>query len=166
MFNRIKYWLVNAIASKSPQRIRNIIYRVVGFCSTSVSIRQHCYFQSVSTIYFGDNVFINKDCNFYNGYGNDKSLIEIGNNVSIGFRNTFITTSHNIGDSIQRADYRKYTENSIKIGDGVWITSNCTILPGVTIGKGCVISAGAVVVNNCEENGLYGGIPARRIRNL
>lgn len=40
------------------------------------------------------------------------------------------------------------------------------LLPGVTVGKGCVVAAGAVVAADCAPNGLYGGVPARRIKDL
>lgn len=50
--------------------------------------------------------------------------------------------------------------------DGCWLGGNVTVLPGVTIGRGCVIAAGAVVTKSCDPNGLYAGVPARRIRDL
>lgn len=40
------------------------------------------------------------------------------------------------------------------------------MLPGVNIGKGCVIAAGSVVIENCEDNWLYAGIPAKKIKFL
>ncbi|MCR4913326.1 MAG: acyltransferase [Lactobacillus sp.] len=54
----------------------------------------------------------------------------------------------------------------VKIDDGCWIGANVTILPGVHIGKGCVIGAGAVVNKDCEPNGVYVGVPAKRIKDL
>ena len=65
-----------------------------------------------------------------------------------------------------RADYRKIKFKPVHIGDGSWIGANCTILPGITIGKGCVVAAGAVVVKDCEDNCMYGGNPAKLIRQL
>ena len=52
------------------------------------------------------------------------------------------------------------------IGDGSWLGQNVSVIAGVTIGAGCMIAAGAVVVSDCEPNGLYAGVPARRIKNL
>jgi maltose O-acetyltransferase len=52
------------------------------------------------------------------------------------------------------------------VGDGSWIGANVTILPGVTIGKDCVIGAGAVVTSDCAPNTVYAGVPARPIRML
>lgn len=54
----------------------------------------------------------------------------------------------------------------ITVGDGCWIGARAVILPGVTIGDGCVIAAGAVVSKDCAPNGMYAGVPARRIREL
>jgi acetyltransferase-like isoleucine patch superfamily enzyme len=40
------------------------------------------------------------------------------------------------------------------------------IMPGVEVGPGCVVAAGAVVIKDCEPNGLYAGVPAKRVRDL
>lgn len=52
----------------------------------------------------------------------------------------------------------------IKIGDKVWIGADVLITKGVTIGNGAVIAAGSVVVGNIRENCLYGGNPAKLIK--
>ena len=54
----------------------------------------------------------------------------------------------------------------IKIADGVWIGSNATILPGVTIGEGAIIAAGAVVTKDVEAMSIVGGVPAKLIRKI
>jgi len=54
----------------------------------------------------------------------------------------------------------------IVVGDGSWIGTRATVLAGVTVGDGCVIAAGAVVTDDCEPDGLYVGVPARRVRDL
>lgn len=90
--------------------------------------------------------------------------IIIGNNVEIGFRVTFVNSSHVFGSNSHRAG--KGFARPIVIEDGCWIGANVTILPGVTIAKGCVIGAGALVSKDCEANGLYVGVPAKRIKAL
>ena len=159
-------FLINNVASSINQSTRDYIYKIVKFSNSSVNIRSKCYFQSPFTIEFGRNIFINKNCRFYNGYGQDNARVIIHDNVTIGFDNVFVTTSHKIGESKYRADYMDYYCSPIEIDDGVWITTNCTILPGVHIGRGCIIAAGAVVINDCEPNYLYGGVPAVKIRKL
>ena len=55
---------------------------------------------------------------------------------------------------------------SVVIEDDVWIASRVSILPGVTVGKGSVIAAGAVVTKDVPPSSLVGGIPARIIRTI
>ena len=50
------------------------------------------------------------------------------------------------------------------IGNDVWIGQNAVILPGVTIGRHCVVAAGAVVTKDVPPYAIVGGIPARIIR--
>jgi maltose O-acetyltransferase len=52
----------------------------------------------------------------------------------------------------------------VRIGDRCWIGARATILPGVSIGDGTVVAAGAVVTKDCEPDALYAGVPARRLR--
>ena len=95
--------------------------------------------------------------------------IRIGRNARIGMRTLLITASHRVGPTeALRTDRSPGTESHapIRIHDNVWIGANVTILPGVEIGPGCVIAAGAVVNRACLSNGLYAGVPARRVRDL
>lgn len=52
------------------------------------------------------------------------------------------------------------------IEDGCWIGACTTIMPGVKIAKGCVIGSHSLVLKDTEPNGLYTGIPAKRIKDL
>lgn len=90
--------------------------------------------------------------------------IIIGDGVSIAFKTIFINASHEIGPIEHRAG--KGINAPIRIEDGCWIGANVTIMPGVTIAKGCIIGAGTLVTEDTEENGIYVGIPARLIRKL
>ena len=55
------------------------------------------------------------------------------------------------------------SEESIEIGNDVWIGYDVKIMPGVTIADGCVIAAGAVVTNDTEPYSVYAGVPAKKI---
>lgn len=51
----------------------------------------------------------------------------------------------------------------VTVEDDVWIGMNCTILPGVTIGRGAIVAAGAVVRSDVAPYTIVGGVPAREI---
>ena len=54
----------------------------------------------------------------------------------------------------------------IKIGDNCWFGANVSVMPGVTIGAGCVIAAGTVVTKDMPENSLIAGVPAKVIKTI
>jgi tetrahydrodipicolinate N-succinyltransferase len=54
----------------------------------------------------------------------------------------------------------------ISIGDGVWIGSRVTVLPGVSVGRGAVVAAGAVVTRDVAPDTLVAGIPAVVVKHL
>ena len=58
-----------------------------------------------------------------------------------------------------------FESGEVVIGDRAWLSARVTVLPGVTIGEGAVVAAGAVVTRDLEPWGLYGGIPARRLHD-
>ncbi|QIG81976.1 acyltransferase [Sphingosinithalassobacter tenebrarum] len=90
--------------------------------------------------------------------------ITIGDDVDIGPFTVILTGSHEIGDSRKRA--ADVTAAPVVIGDGTWIGGRCTILGGVTIGRGCVVAAGTVVTRDIPDNVMAGGVPARIIKAL
>ena len=49
------------------------------------------------------------------------------------------------------------------IGDRAWLGSRALVLPGVTIGEGAVVAAGAVVTSDVPAYAVVGGVPARAI---
>lgn len=68
------------------------------------------------------------------------------------------TMQHDVNDS----DFAAVV-GTVVIEDYVWLGNKVTVLPGVTIAKGCVVAAGAVVTKDTEEYGIYAGIPAKRV---
>jgi maltose O-acetyltransferase len=90
--------------------------------------------------------------------------VRIGNRVNIGCEVTILTVDHRIGDESRRAGWSM--REPITIEDGVWIASRVTLLPGVSIGTGAVVAAGAVVRRDVPPHTLVAGVPARILRDL
>ncbi len=107
----------------------------------------------------GDDVFVNAGCCF-----DVSAPIRIGNRVQFAYQVTLVTGGHEIGDHHNRAG--EHAARPITIGDGAWIGARATILPGVRIGAGAVVAAGALVTSDVPEDGLVAGVPARFIRTL
>lgn len=100
----------------------------------------------------------------YNCFFDLGADITIGDNCNISYQVTFVNSSHEIGSADRRA--KGGFAKPIVVGNGCWIGANVTIMPGVTIGEGCIIGTGTLVTKDCEPNGVYVGIPAKRIKNL
>lgn len=139
-------------------RYRYKAYNLFGLNIKKGRIRSGCVFDG-NKIKIGGNVFINRKCHF-----DLNEKITIGDNTFIGAEAMFLTSSHEIGPPEKRAGLNK--DLPIVIGKGCWIGARSTILQGVEVGEGCIIAAGAVVNKNCEANGLYAGVPAKRIKDL
>ncbi|MFI7484316.1 acyltransferase [Kocuria sp. M1R5S2] len=107
----------------------------------------------------GQDTFINRGV-AWDGHAS----LHLGERCDIAQDVLFVCATHEIGDSKHRA--RQRSDSPISVGDGTWIGARAVILPGVTIGPGCIIGAGAVVTHDCDANGVYVGAPARRIRDL
>jgi acetyltransferase-like isoleucine patch superfamily enzyme len=111
------------------------------------------------TVHIGRNCYINRD-----GYFEGEAPITVGDGVSIGPGVTFLTVGHRIGPPTRRAG--AFDIRAITVGDGAWIGATVTILPGVRIGAGAVVAAGAVVTTDVPPNTLVAGVPARIKRTL
>lgn len=90
--------------------------------------------------------------------------ITVGADCDLGPRVSIYSVTHEIGTRHHRAGAQR--QRPVHIGNGVWIGGSATVLPGVQIGDGCIIAAGAVVAHDCKPHGLYAGVPARRVRDL
>jgi maltose O-acetyltransferase len=124
-----------------------------------VNIQPHVTWEHIENIAIGD----------YSGIGafsriSARAPVTIGRHVMIGPELVILTSNHMTDrDSIMM--FQGFIDKEVVIGNDVWIGTRVTILPGVTIGDGCVIAAGAVVTKNTEPYGIYGGVPARWIRD-
>jgi|AntDeeMetagen134_2_1112570.scaffolds.fasta_scaffold11119_1 acetyltransferase-like isoleucine patch superfamily enzyme len=111
----------------------------------------------------GRSVTFGSHCTFHE-YGYMSGKISIGDGVRIANKVSMHASTHNM-----KKDEMIYkqggTHGEIVIEDDVWIGTGATVLHDVTIGKGAVIGAGAVVTEDIEPYTIVGGIPAVPISN-
>jgi acetyltransferase-like isoleucine patch superfamily enzyme len=110
-------------------------------------------------IAIGSNCSVNPYSILY-GYGG----LRIGDGVRIAAHTVIIPQQHTFGVADTPIYLQGFTGKGVTIEDDVWIGANCTILDGVTIGKGSVIGAGSVVTRDVPPYSVAVGAPARAIR--
>lgn len=162
--------LTRAILSPLPPnvgtRVRVQVMRLAGF-----HIGRGTMFWGMPTIVgtsnvveklrIGNGCWLNVGC--YLELGDE---IRIGNDVSFGPEVMILTSTH---DTRAGTTARRAVEVScrpVAINDGAWIGARATILPGVTVGEGAIVAAGAVVHRDVPPNTLVAGIPARVVKEL
>lgn len=139
-----------------PDEIRALFSELIGkTVDESFSMFPPFYSDCGKNIKIGKNVFINSGCKFQ-----DQGGITIGDGTLIGHNVVLATLNHDF-DPKKRSSMHPAP---IIIGKNVWIGSNATILPGVSIGDGAIIAAGAVVTKDVDENVVVGGVPAKIIK--
>lgn len=142
----------------TPEEIVNLFSELTGRkVDKTFRLFPPFYTDCGKNIKIGKNVFINSCCRFQ-----DQGGIEIGDGSLIGHNTTIATLNHDFNPSKRQ----NLTPSPVKIGKNVWIGSDCTILPGVTIGDGAIIGAGSVVTKSIPTNAVAVGNPARVIKEI
>jgi maltose O-acetyltransferase len=151
---------VNSVAS-SPLVTRGTrarIYRACGFDFETEFIFPRCYFHTTD-IALGPGAILNHGVHIEN-----VARVTVGARTGLGLFTVVLTSNHEVGPHETRLG--DWLRLPVTIGDGCWIGARCLILPGVTIGDGCIVAAGSVVREDCEADGVYAGVPARRVKDL
>ena len=95
----------------------------------------------------------------------DKNKVVIGNNVAVGpFCTMICHSNHTEGESQLFSE--NYFDADIIIGDNVFIGAQCTILPGAVIEDNVVVASNSVVKGKLDSNAVYGGSPAKKLKDL
>ena len=141
-----------------PEELRALFSELIGRpVDESFGLFPPFYTDCGKNIHVGKQVFINMGCKFQ-----DQGGIFIGDGSLIGHNVVLATLNH----AIPPEDRSSMLPAPIRIGRHVWIGANATVLPGVTIGDGAIIAAGAVVTRDVPENAIVGGVPARIMRQF
>lgn len=155
-------YIPNHVLNKIPfYFIRHFFYKkIYGLkLGKNSSIHLNCYLNKFN-IEIGENTAINRKC-----YLDSRGGLKIGNNVSISPEVHLITAQHDINDPSFA-----FKTDGVIIEDYVFIGTRAIILPGVKLGKGCVVASGAVVTKSFPEYSVVAGVPAKiistRIKDL
>ena len=142
----------------TPEEIREIMGKLTGKpVDETFRLFPPFYTDFGKNITIGKNVFINSGCHFQ-----DQGGITIGDGTLIGHNVVLATINH----ALEPQKNRKNHYAPITIGKHVWIGSNATVLPGVTIGDWAVVAAGAVVTKDVPSGTVAGGVPARILKRI
>jgi acetyltransferase-like isoleucine patch superfamily enzyme len=134
--------------------------RIDGKCSFSFAAR----FSEQPTLIIGDNTGIGHACSFRIG-----KKVVIGRHCRIAGNVSIFDSPGHPADPIARIAGSPPTDDEVRpvvIEDNVWIGERAIIVPGVTIGQGSVVAAGAVVMMDVPPNTMVAGNPARQFRKL
>lgn len=158
---KIIRWFLNGLMMLSllfvrhipSQTLRTLVYRALKLKIGSRSIIHSSYLVSPWKIKIGNGTIIGIG-SILDGRGG----LTIGDNVNFSREVCIYTSSHDINDS-----YFKGFSKPVTVEDYAWICARTTILPGVNIGKGAVVGAGAVVTKDVPPYAIVAGVPAKVI---
>ena len=163
----ICYFLYNVIAKKLP-----VSYKFGG----KISLKLRNALARGFIKYSGKNITIEKGASFGRrlSIGNNSGVginalldgeVIIGNDVMMGPDVIIYTQNHAFQSTdITMNKQGKKKKKKVIIGNDIWIGARVIILPGVEIGDGCIIGAGAVVTKNIPPYSIVGGNPAKILK--
>lgn len=133
---------------------RRLIYRLGGMrIGKGSAIHCGAKFYNAKKIRIGSDTIIGEDAVL-----DGRDMLIIGSHVDIASEVMIYNAEHDVNDSSFSA-----ITGSVEIDDYVFIGPRAIILPGVKIGKGAVVGAGAVVTKDVEPFKIVGGVPAKEI---
>ena len=147
-------WILHLVGCVPSHHIRRFFYRLAGVrIGKGSAIHMGTVFYNPGNIVIGQDTIIGEKATL-----DGRDTLRIGNHVDIASEVMIYNAEHAINDEAFKA-----TQNPVVIDDYVFIGPRAIILPGVTIGKGAVVAAGAVVTKDIEAFNIVGGVPAKVI---
>lgn len=138
------------------KKLRVFWARKIATCGKNINIEKNAYF--TPGLVLGDNSGVGINCEVY-------GPVTIGTDVMMGPDVVIYTSGHRFDRTdIPMVEQGSTEEKMVTIGNDVWIGRRAIIMPGVTVGDGCVIGAGAVVTKDIPPYSVVGGVPAKVLK--
>lgn len=174
LIRRIRFWLTEPrIGPDMPLTHWRLQFPELGFrlaqrklakFGAGSSLRPHCYLVRTDRIEIGARVVIRPQTIIM---ANEIARIVIGDDVLIGSGVHFYAANHSFARTdITIAEQGHELAEDIVVENDVWIGAGAIILPGVRIGRHSVVAGGSVVTRSVPPYSVYGGVPARRLRDI
>ena len=154
-FGACLFYFYNVVVTHIPFYSVRRVYLRAAFgipVGSGTSVHMGCFITGRQTS-IGNNTAINRRC-----YLDGRGGLRIGNNVSISPEVYLVSLTHDFQDPEFRS-----VPKEVVIEDYVWIGARAMILPGVTLSRGCVVGAGAVVTKDVAPYTIVAGVPAKKI---
>lgn len=144
-----------SILRKFRSSVGNILFDQ---CGKNINIEHGANFGTGKGISIGDNSGIGVNCSV-------RGPLIMGTDIMMGPDVIILTSNHNFSalkTPMRNQGYQP--KKQVCIGDDVWIGTRVIILPGINIGRGAIIGAGAVVTKDVPDYAIVGGNPAKILR--
>ena len=150
-------YLLNTFVNKIPfPNLRMALYRFAGMkVDRTSNIMMYAFVLQARDISIGPNCIIGPFTTL-----DGRATLTIGRNVNVAGEVLTIGGYHSVDSPTAEGHLGK-----IVIEDNAWIAMRATILPGVTVGEGAYVAAGALVNRDVAPYTLVGGVPAKKLRD-
>ena len=136
---------------------RRVVSHIFDFCGKEVNVEKGAFFGDGKRISIGEGSGIGVNCNVH-------GPLTMGCNVMMGPDVTILTHSHIFDNTDIPMNKQGTIIKPVSIGDDVWIGMRSIIMPGVKIGNGVIIGAGAIVTKDVPDYAVVAGVPAKVIK--
>ncbi len=156
-------YIPNLSNRSAGNKIRGFLCRsIFKECGDGIDVEPMAYFFSGSAISVGSRSGIGRSA-YLSAISGGGEII-MGSNVMMAPEVVILTGQHAYDDTSVPMNRQGRRLAKVVIGDDVWLGYRAIILPGVTIGRGSIVGAGAVVTHDVPPYSVVGGVPARIIK--